>query len=209
MFCILFVLIIFVSIIFVINSFNTIALDKQFYKKEFEKYDIYEKFPGEDIDKINSILLEYLYGIRKDYDYTLFDKKEREHLSDVRSVIVKLNILKNILFIIIIPLVSIIYFLDRTNFLLRVYKIFFYSGFFTLVISSVMILAIFVGFDILFTIFHKLFFAPGTWVFDYSENIIKIYPLGFFYDISKEIFIRIIYNANILIATGILMFSKK
>jgi len=37
-------------------------------------------------------------------------------------------------------------------------------------------------FDVFFTRFHQIFFAPGTWIFDSSDTLIQLYPLPFWVD---------------------------
>ncbi len=33
------------------------------------------------------------------------------------------------------------------------------------------------GFDSFFTLFHDLFFEPGTWLFSYSDTLIRLFPI--------------------------------
>jgi integral membrane protein (TIGR01906 family) len=37
-------------------------------------------------------------------------------------------------------------------------------------------------FDGFFTFFHSLFFEPGTWLFSYSDTLIRLFPLPFWQD---------------------------
>ena len=37
-------------------------------------------------------------------------------------------------------------------------------------------------FDGFFTFFHSLFFEPGTWLFSYSDTLIRLFPLRFWQD---------------------------
>ncbi len=39
-----------------------------------------------------------------------------------------------------------------------------------------------VGWDSWFTSFHKLFFIPGTWTFNYSDTLIRLFPEKFWFD---------------------------
>ena len=39
-----------------------------------------------------------------------------------------------------------------------------------------------IDFDLFFTRFHQVFFAPGTWTFDPSDTLIQLYPLRFWVD---------------------------
>jgi integral membrane protein (TIGR01906 family) len=38
------------------------------------------------------------------------------------------------------------------------------------------------AFDMFFDLFHGLFFEPGTWLFSYSDTLIRLFPLPFWQD---------------------------
>jgi len=33
-----------------------------------------------------------------------------------------------------------------------------------------------------FTIFHQIFFSPGSWMFEYSDTLIRLFPIKFWFD---------------------------
>jgi integral membrane protein (TIGR01906 family) len=41
-----------------------------------------------------------------------------------------------------------------------------------------------VGFNVFFTAFHRVFFQGDTWLFLYSDTLIRIYPTKFWFDVS-------------------------
>jgi integral membrane protein (TIGR01906 family) len=45
------------------------------------------------------------------------------------------------------------------------------------------IIFVIVGFGVLFVAFHNVFFEPGTWVFFYSDTLIRLFPERFWRDI--------------------------
>jgi integral membrane protein (TIGR01906 family) len=45
-----------------------------------------------------------------------------------------------------------------------------------------LVLSIILSFDKLFTQFHNLFFASGTWTFYYSDTFIRLFPIRFWQD---------------------------
>lgn len=48
-------------------------------------------------------------------------------------------------------------------------------------ITLIGLLAI-VGWEKWFTVFHTLFFQPGTWTFAFSDTLIRLYPMQFWFD---------------------------
>ena len=39
-----------------------------------------------------------------------------------------------------------------------------------------------------FTIFHQIFFAPGSWLFEYSDTLIRLFPIKFWFDSALTLF---------------------
>lgn len=56
------------------------------------------------------------------------------------------------------------------------------AGMLTLGIVAALVLAAVVAWDRFFDQFHALFFAPGTWQFDYSQTLIRLYPQQFWFE---------------------------
>lgn len=192
-----------------LTSFNLNAFNESFYSKEFKKYNVYGKFPTNDIDKINSDLLSYLKDKKDDFNKELFNQEEIKHLEDVKVVIQKINIFYYSILIISILLIMISFLLNRKGFLRNLSIILFFGGLSTLFSVIILLVLIKLNFDGVFTIFHHIFFPQGGWLFSSSDNIINLYPAEFFYDIAKRIFISIVFYGNILIGVSILLFAIK
>jgi integral membrane protein (TIGR01906 family) len=202
-------LVLFLSDIVYITSFKVNAFNEEFYSKEFEKYGVYGEFPGKDVDKINSELLLYLRDKKDDYNKELFNQEEVEHLRDVKVLIAKIDVYYYFILIFSILLIASLFLLDKKSFLRNSSFVLFFSGVFTLFFVVILLVLMMLNFDGFFTFFHKLFFPQGGWLFSSSDNIIKLYPFGFFYDIAKRIFLNIVLYANILILAGVSLFFWK
>lgn len=57
------------------------------------------------------------------------------------------------------------------------------GGWLTLALIAAAVLGIFLGFDALFTAFHRLFFTGDTWLFAYSDTLIRLFPIVFWQDV--------------------------
>ncbi len=53
-------------------------------------------------------------------------------------------------------------------------------------VAAVAITAV-VAWDTFFTMFHQLFFAGGTWVFSYSDTLIRLFPEQFWFDAALTV----------------------
>lgn len=203
---ILIILILNLTVIAYLTSFNLNAFDEKFYEKEFRKYNVYGEFIDKDIDQINSELILYLRDKEDDYNKELFNAEEIEHLKDVKVLIQKINVFYYLALIIFILLVVALFLLDKKYLFKNLSRILFLSGLLTVFSVLIFLVLAVLDFGNVFTVFHHIFFPGGGWLFNASDNIIKLYPSGFFYDIAKRIFINVIVYGNILILAGVLVF---
>ena len=56
------------------------------------------------------------------------------------------------------------------------------GGWLTVILVGSVILFVLVGFGIFFVFFHEVFFAAGTWMFFYSDTLIRLFPERFWRD---------------------------
>ena len=76
-----------------------------FYKTEFVKYNIYNKFTNFDIDKINENVINYLKNNEFNLVDTFFNNKEKEHLKDVRDLFIVFNKLFKLFLIVFVAII--------------------------------------------------------------------------------------------------------
>ena len=43
------------------------------------------------------------------------------------------------------------------------------------------------GWQLWFELFHRFFFQPGSWLFDYSDTLIRLIPVQFWFDMTLAI----------------------
>lgn len=59
-----------------------------------------------------------------------------------------------------------------------------------------------VAFEPAFTVFHEIFFPPGTWLFDPGSNLITLFPQGFWFDAALAAGATIIVSAILVLLIG-------
>ncbi|MGD0003243.1 MAG: TIGR01906 family membrane protein [Anaerolineaceae bacterium] len=75
------------------------------------------------------------------------------------------------------------------------------GGWITILLIVTTFVFIFTSFDTLFTDFHHLFFTGDTWLFLYSDTLIRLFPIAFW----QDAFITVgIVAAALAVAAGIL-----
>jgi len=70
----------------------------------------------------------------------------------------------------------------------------------TATVALLVALVIFVlsGFDTFFTTFHRIFFSGDTWLFNYTDTLIRLYPVQFWFDAATVIGVTTIVEAVVL-----------
>lgn len=56
------------------------------------------------------------------------------------------------------------------------------GGWLTVVLVGVVVTVVLIGFGVFFVFFHEIFFDPGTWIFDFSDTLIRLFPERFWRD---------------------------
>jgi integral membrane protein (TIGR01906 family) len=105
-----------------------------------------------------------------------FDARELEHMDDVKVVYDRLTLLVVVFFV---GAVAAGLGLASQGAGCEVWRALTLGGAVTLAVLIALGLWMLVGFNQFFTFFHGLFFEPGTWVFSYSDTLIRLFPLPF------------------------------
>jgi integral membrane protein (TIGR01906 family) len=83
------------------------------------------------------------------------------------------------------------------------------GGWATLFLILTILLGVTINFDWLFTAFHHLFFTGGTWLFFYSDTLIRLFPMEFWMNLFIALgFLAILFSA-ILIWVGNKVYKRK
>ncbi len=56
------------------------------------------------------------------------------------------------------------------------------GGLITILLVVLVLIGVAISFNQLFTTFHDIFFASGSWVFEYSDTLIRLFPIRFWQD---------------------------
>jgi integral membrane protein (TIGR01906 family) len=56
------------------------------------------------------------------------------------------------------------------------------GGWLTIILVGSIVVIVLIGFGVFFVFFHEVFFDPGTWIFRYSDTLIRLFPERFWRD---------------------------
>src|SRR5690606_38200236 len=122
----------------------------------------------------------------------MFSKRELQHMVDVKVVTrAAFFVLAGAL--IIVPLCAL--YLWRTRHRGQLREALLRGAIFTLGGIVAVVFGAVVAWDTFFSLFHRLFFADGTWIFYTSDTLIRLYPEKFWFDTALIIGVIVIGGA--------------
>lgn len=145
-------------------------------------------FTKEDRLKWGRISLDYLFN---DADISfladqrlpdgspLYNERELGHMLDVKNLI---QLMLKVWLGLFVVLAFLLIWAWRGNWLPEFGRAYARGGWLTLGIIAAILIAIAVSFDWLFTAFHRIFFEGDTWLFLYSDSLIRLFPLRLWQD---------------------------
>ena len=164
----------FVLVLF-LSNFRLLVFNESYYDSEFRKLGVYDEYPEAGV--ISGNIIGFFKG-NEDLSEA-FSEREAKHLFDVKELINKSLLFFYFAFLIEIFLFTLFFALDKKSFLDVFVKTVVYGSSLVLVLSAVLFIF---SFSSLFSSFHSLFFAEGTWLFPSESVLISVFPEKFFYD---------------------------
>ncbi|MFL7792928.1 MAG: TIGR01906 family membrane protein [Anaerolineae bacterium] len=76
------------------------------------------------------------------------------------------------------------------------------GGFFTLGLLAVIGAVMAVSWWEFFTAFHRIFFSEGTWVFEYTDTLIRLFPMQLWIDVAVVVVVLLVIEAILIGAVG-------
>jgi len=106
----------------------------------------------------------------------LYNERELSHMLDVKIVFQKML---TAWWILLVVLVILGLWAWRANWLPAFVHGLARGGQLTIILIVLVLLAVAVSFNALFTAFHRIFFVGNTWIFRFSDTLIRLFPLLF------------------------------
>lgn len=122
---------------------------------------------------------QFLENLRFENGTSIYNEREISHMVDVKVLLQQtmtyFYILLGINLLIIIWL-----FLKNQKKLL--WDSLSKGGWFTIGLIAFILMAVAISFNALFTAFHRIFFEGDTWLFNYSDTLIRLFPIRLWQD---------------------------
>ena len=129
-------------------------------------------------------------------DQSLYNESEIGHMIDVKVVA---DAFKPAFWISAIIVVGgLIFLMVRPQTRLLGAKSMMHGGLLSVGLVLLVMVFMFLAWNLAFTVFHNIFFDPGTWQFSYTDSLIRLFPEQFWFDFGT------IWTVSILAAGGLL-----
>ncbi len=148
---------------------------------------------------LNDAGINYLADLRLSDGSSLYNERELSHMLDVKVLIQRMTVVWTGLLILY---AGIILWAWRGRWLPRLWGALSAGGRWTITLILCVLAMVVVSFNWLFTMFHRLFFSGDTWLFLYSDTLIRLFPIPFWRDAFILMGVFTIGTAVLLIVFG-------
>lgn len=127
----------------------------------------------------NNKEVESLEDLRFENGTQIYNQREISHMVDVKILLQET--LKIFYFLLAIYFVVFLWYIYKKQIYI-LWNALSKGGWITLGLIGAILLAVVISFNALFTAFHKVFFAGDTWLFRYSDTLIRLFPMRLWQD---------------------------
>lgn len=149
---------------------------------------------------LNDAGIEYLANLQFANGSSLFNPRELRHMADVKLVTRAANFVLLIGGTLYLVAVAVPLWTPHTR--RELFSALLSGGLLTLGLVAGIIAAAVFAWDAFFTTFHQLLFADGTWIFLYSDTLIRLFPEQFWFDASLVVGVLTIGGAAFISITS-------
>ena len=148
---------------------------------------------------INDAGISYLGELRFQDGTPIYNERELSHMLDVKKLVRSTNLAWAILGV---AFGAIFILAWRGRWMPQLWGALENGGKFTITLILCILALVTVSFEWLFTMFHRLFFTGDTWIFLYSDTLIRLFPIPFWRDAFILMGVFTIGAAVLLIVFG-------
>ncbi len=141
---------------------------------------------------------ELLRSLRFQDGTAVFYDRELDHMDDVKVVYDRMTTAVGLIFLLTL---SFTVYVVRKGDKIEVYRALSLGGFLTLILLLMIGIWMLVGFNAFFTAFHGLFFSENTWLFAYTDALIRLFPIRLWQDAGMGI--ALVVAGVSLVLTGV------
>jgi len=128
---------------------------------------------------VNDEGIEFLADLKFENGQPIYNERELSHMVDVKELIHQMIIVWNMMLFLLAVVSLWGWRSGRERELLMAYS---RGGWLTLGLIGAILAGVIISFSALFTEFHRMFFSGDTWLFLYTDTLIRLFPMRFWQD---------------------------
>jgi integral membrane protein (TIGR01906 family) len=128
---------------------------------------------------LNDQGVSFLKDLRFKDGTPVFNERELRHMVDAKNVVQKALI---VWYVALLGLLGLGLWAWRGDWGKEFRRACMRGGWLTIILVGVIVFFVLVSFGVFFVFFHEVFFDPGTWIFFYSDTLIRLFPERFWRD---------------------------
>ncbi len=148
---------------------------------------------------LNDAGISYLSDLHFQDGTPIYNERELSHMLDVKKLVKSMIVAWNILGVVFLAAFLLAW---RGKWMPALWGALENGGKFTITLILCILALVAVSFEWLFTMFHRLFFTGDTWIFLYSDTLIRLFPMTFWRDAFILMGVFTIGSAVLLIFFG-------
>lgn len=150
---------------------------------------------------VNSAPLNFLADIKMDNGQPLYNERELSHMLDVKKLT---QVVLQVWYLVIALFVFALLLFQKSGEHEKFWQAVQQGGWLTIGLVAAILLGVLLSFNALFTAFHRIFFSGDTWLFNYSDSLIRLFPQRFWMDVFF-----FIGGFSILFAVFAILFGRR
>ena len=199
-----FLIIICIPIVIIFSNLLLLIFNQRSYFNIFEKTSVYRQIDRETSNQAAKELIGY-FKDKNNLDHNYYSNQAILHLKDVKKLINLVEVSALISTGILLISSSCLVIKKKLHLLKNAFLT---GAIATFIISSIFAILLVFSFQNAFILFHKIAFTNGLWLFDESDNLIKLFPIAFFAAFCKKLLINIIATSVVISTISFVSLKK-
>lgn len=197
-------IIVLIPVVIIFANVSLLATNYNFYLQIYREQNIYNNFNDTTtLNEATSNLNGYFRG-KNMLEQKYYSNQAVLHLKDVKSLV---NIVQITTYGSIFLLIFLVAYLIYKKQIDKLTKAFVLGTISTIILTIVIALSLTMNFQKMFTYFHIILFRNNYWLFDESDNLIKMFPQKFFVSFAYYLVTNIIVTSLVFLL-AVLIFKK-
>lgn len=195
-------IIVLIPVVIILTNLSLLTANYNFYLQIYKEQNVYNNFIERTVlTEATTNLIGYFRG-KNMLDVNFYSEQAIVHLKDVKYL---LDIAKALTYGSTFLLMLLIAYLVSKKEMERLTKAAIFGTLSTIIVTIAITISFLINFQNMFVYFHLALFRNNYWLFEESDNLIKMFPQKFFVSFATHLVSNIIVTAFLLLLTAFII----